>query len=194
LISEHLLFFTDISQLVDVKNKNPAWLKQRRPVTGEMPVAFELENLGIEFIDIWDFLSPEDIKKNQNKARNLAKNWTHEFLTSCESKDLGITDTTQEDLVYPFEAALNATTAYGRLLKVHAIEKISVYLLPSIALIRTGPRPTSRPAGSVAQAILIYMAEQQNIKIDCLAPPLPICRNRKFFLSNIINAISKFNR
>lgn len=190
LISEHLLFFTDISQLVDVKTKNPALLKQRRLVTGEMSVAFELENLGIEFIDIWNFLSPEDIEKNKNKARKLAENWVHEYLSSCESKDLVVTDTTQEDLVYPFEAALNAITAYGRLFNEYAIEKISVYLLPSIALIRTGPRPTSRAAGSVALAVLVYMAEKRNIKIDRLAPPLPICDVRKISLSNVINSFS----
>ena len=44
-----------------------------RPITGDMVVAFELEKLGIDFIDEWDFLQPDEIEKTKKPRMYFPK-------------------------------------------------------------------------------------------------------------------------
>jgi hypothetical protein len=59
------LFLTNISHLKNVLLFTPYMLKNMQPVTNDMTVAFELERLGIKYIDEWDFLKPDDIENNK---------------------------------------------------------------------------------------------------------------------------------
>lgn len=169
-----LLYFSDISQLDYVRASKPDMLKQMRPVTGDMVVAFELERLGVDYIDEWDFLKPENIETNKDVAHSLAKNWWDENLASTEYNGFALTDVAQQDLIFSFEASLNARTVYGRLFDTYTVEKIIGFFLPSVAVIRTGPAPTSRAVQSVSQAIMFYMADQRGIMVDKLTSSLAI--------------------
>jgi hypothetical protein len=179
----HLLFFTDISQFHYVQFNSPELFERMMPVTNNMVVAFELERLGIEFIDEWSFLKPDDIEKNRNLAHELSKIWWDEHLASTEYEGFALTDVAQQDLVYAFEASLNARTVYKRLFDTYSVSEISGYFLPLVAVVRTGPAPTSQAVTSVSQAILFYMAEQRGIAVDKLALPSPPSNDRKRKLS-----------
>jgi len=170
----HLLFFTDRSQLEYVKASNPSCLVEMLPITNDIAVAFELERLKIEYIDEWDFLKSEDIESNKDVAHHLAKNWWDEHIVSTEYEGFALTDAAQQDLVYPFEACLNARTVYGRLFDAYVVGKISGYFLPSIAVVRTGPFPVCRALQSVSQAILFYMADQRGIEVERLTSKLAL--------------------
>ncbi len=176
---KNLLYFSDITQLNYVRASNPDLLESMLPITGNMVVAFELERTKIDFIDEWDFLKPEDIETNKDTAHSLAKNWWDENLANTDYGGFALSDAAQQDLVYPFEASLNACTIYKRLFETYSFSKISGYFLPSVAVVRTGPAPTSQAVTSISQAILFYMAEQRGIAIDKLILTSPALDDRK---------------
>jgi len=165
---------SEISHLDFVLAQKPEMLKSMRPITGDMVVAFELERLGIDFIDEWDFLQPDEIEKSKETAHVLSKTWWDENLASTSYEGFSLTHVAQQDLVYPFEACLNARVVYERIFKAHPISKVSGYFLPPVGVVRTGPAPTTRAVSSVAQAILFYIAERQGIPVDKLHSPLPL--------------------
>jgi hypothetical protein len=169
----NLLYFSDFSQFKDVQTNNPAWLKHNLPITGDMTVAFELERLGLDFIYEWNFLSFEDIKINADIAHSLVKSWWAKHLASTQYEGFSLIDAAQQDLIYPFVASLNARTVYGRLFDTYSVGAISGYFLPSVAVVRTGPFPTSKAVQSVSQAILFYMADQRGIQVNHLTVKLP---------------------
>lgn len=169
-----LLYFTDISQVDHIVDNTPELLRQKRPITGDIAVAYELERLGIDFIDEWDFLGSEDIARNCETAHLLSTTWWDEHLASTEYEGFSLSDTAQQDMIYPLEACLNARTAYDRILNSYQIEKISGYFLPPVGVIRTGPIPTNRAVRSVTQAVLFYMAEQRGIPVIKLDSERPL--------------------
>lgn len=175
-----LLYFSDISQLDYVLATKPELLRQMRPITGDMVVSFELERLGIEFIDEWDFLKPEDIEKNREAAHSLSTSWWDEDLASTEYEGFLLSDAAQQDLVYPFlEASLNACVVYKRIISSYPIERLNGYFLPSVAVVRAGPAPTSRAVRSITEAILIFIAEKAKILVVKLNSPHPLSHGRK---------------
>lgn len=169
-----LLYFSDVSQLDYVLDSNPELLHQMRPITGDMVVSFELERLIVDYIDEWSLIEPEEIEKNWNDAYALSTSWWDESLASTKYGIEALTDSAQQDMVYPFQACLNARTAYCRLFREFSIKKISGYFLPNVAIIRTGPAPTSRAVRSVSQAVLIFQAEKRDIPVEKLNSPYPL--------------------
>jgi len=176
-----LLYFSDISQLDYVVANTPDLLRQIRPITGEFVVSYELERLGIEFIDEWDFLGPDDIKRNWETAHLLSRTWRDEQLASTEYEGFSLTGAAQQDMVYSFEACLNARTVYDRIFRSYSVEKISGYFLPLVAVVRTGPAPTGRAVRSVAQSVLFYIAEKHGIHVVELNSGRPLSLGRIAF-------------
>jgi hypothetical protein len=169
-----LLYFSDISQLDYVLESNPKLLQQMRPITGDMVVSYELERMHIDYIDEWDFIEPEEIEANWNTAYLLSKSWWDEGLASTKYGIEALTESVQQDLVYPFQTCLNARTAYDKIFNSFPIKKISGYFLPEVAVIRTGPAPTSRAVQSVSQAVLFFLASQRGIPVDKLYLSRPL--------------------
>lgn len=182
-----LLYFSDISQLDYVRASKPDMLKHMGLITGDMVVAFELERLGIDFIDEWDFITPDEIRANWETAHTLSRTWWDEHLASTEYEGFSLADAAQQDLIYPFEASLNARTVYGRIFSTHPIEKIRGYFLPSVGVVRTGPAPTSRAVRSVTQAILLYLAERHGITVERLNSSLPLSLGSSSYRGRAIN-------
>jgi hypothetical protein len=166
-----LLYFSDVSQLDCMLNSMPELLLNKIPTTGDMQVSYELERLGIEFIDEWDFIEQIEIEENWNKAYILSKKW-------CDNTSLimghELNKYSATELIYPLQACLNARTIYGRLFKRYSIKKISGYFLLNKAVIRTGPAPTSRAVQSVTQAVLFYMADKGKVSIEKLTSSVPL--------------------
>ena len=173
-----LLYFSDISQLDHVLESDPGLLERMRPMTGDMTVSYELERLGIDFIDEWNYLQPEDIERNWNEAYRLSMNWWDGNPEDAEYEGLDLRDAASQDMVYSLEASLNARTAYGRIFDAFEVKRISGYFLPKVAVVRTGPAPTSRAVLSVTQAVLIYMAEGRGIPVEPLESTRPLSQGR----------------
>lgn len=173
-----LLHFTDVSQLDYALAHKPEMLEGKLPVASDMVVAFELEKLGIEFIDVWDFLGPVDIKNNAEAARLLSLNWLKDEFPGEEIGSLILADAAQVEMVWPFEACLNAQTAYGKLFDHYPVEKISGFFHPKVAIIRTGPPPTNPAVYSVAEAVLFYLADKNGIVIEMLEFDMPLVNNK----------------
>lgn len=161
-----LLFFNDISQLLYALDKEPHLFETMRPVTGDIVVASELERLNIPFIDEWDFLEPIDIERNVETAHYLSKNWWDENTSSTAYEGFTLSNCAVQELVYPFEACLNARTVYERIFKNYTIDQISGYFLPSVGVIRTGPAPAHRAVNSVSEAVLFWLADKHNIPYE----------------------------
>ena len=163
-----LLYFSDISQLDNVAVSKLNLINQMRPITGDMAVAFELEQMGVNFINEWDFLKPSDIENNWETAHQLSKTHWEERSESCRYEELDLANIAQQELIYPLWASLNARAVYSEIFKIFTIVGIYGYFLPSIGVIRTGPVPTSRAVRSVTEAILLYTAERQGIPVTRL--------------------------
>lgn len=162
-----LFVLTDVNQIykaISIK------FDDERFLTADMAVAYELERLGIDFTDEWDYLSAEEIQKNRNKANSLASSWDDD-LTDIFFDEFSLTECVKQDLVYPFEAALNASTIYKKIFESFSIQRIRGYFLPPKAVIRTGPAPTSRAVNSVSHSILFYFCDKNCIPLEKLAPP-----------------------
>ena len=169
-----LLYFSNISQLDYVVKSNPRLLKHLCPMTNDFVVSYELERMGIDFIDEWDFLEPNDIKKNWETANSLSKTWLGEQFLNAKYTQFTLSDAAQIDIIYPFQACLNAQTVYYNIFNLYPVEKITGYFLPSLGVIRSGPYPTNRAVSSVTQAVLFYMAEKRGIPIIKLNSGYPL--------------------
>lgn len=159
-----LLYFTDISQVQYVLDKEPQLLETMRPVTGDIVVASELESLDIPFIDEWDFLEPIDIERNFEIANNLGTKWWDENIASTEYEGFALTECAEQDLVWPFEACLNARVVYEKIFRKYQVDHITGYFLPPIGVVRTGPTPTHRAIRSLTQAVLFWVADKYKIQ------------------------------
>lgn len=160
-----LLYLSEISQLDYVLKNNKKLLDKFQPITGEMTISFELERLGINFIDEWDYITPEEIEANWNEANILATTWWNDNNIEIGNETEYILNSAQQEYVYPFQACLNAKTAYIRIFKKFNVDFIHGFFLPSVAVIRTGPAPTSRAVRSVSEGVLIYLAEKKGIPL-----------------------------
>lgn len=177
-----LLYFSDITQLEYVLACQPSLLDRLRPITGDMVVSYELERLGIEFIDEWNYIQTVEIEHNWNEAFRLSKEWWDESLADTKYGAEALAKSVQMDMVYPFQACLNARTVYSTILNTFPIEKIHGFFLPPVAVIRTGPAPTVRCVRSVSESVLFFMAEKRGIVVQKL--------NSKYPLSKKLNSIS----
>lgn len=163
-----LIFLTDVLYLKYIASNSSEMLKIMTPITSNMAVAFELEEMGIEYIDEWNFLKYEDIQNNKNVAHNLAENWWDEALASTNYNGFALADAAKQDLIFFFEASLNARTIYGGLFEAYAVRDIYGHFSPPVPVIRTGPSPASKAAQSVGYAVMFYMAEKRGIAIHHL--------------------------
>jgi hypothetical protein len=170
----NLLYFSDVSQLEYVLEKNSDLIINALPITSDMTVSFELERLGIEFIDEWNFIEPIEIEKNWNEAHSLSYSWWNEEISTTNYKAEPLTKSAQQEMIYPFQACLNARTIYNRIFDKYTIKKISGYFLPNVPVKRTGPIPANRAVQSVSQAVLFYMAENRGISIEKLSSINPM--------------------
>jgi hypothetical protein len=169
-----LLFFTDISQLQYVLDNKPQLLTEMMPITGDIVVAAELERLGYEFIDEWDFLIAEEIESNWKNAKIIAESWLKNIENQSEYEGFYLSDCLSKETIIVFEACLNAITVYKKIFTAYDIKKIKGFFLSPTGVIRHGPAPTERSVRSLSQAILFWFAEKMCIPIVELISEYPL--------------------
>jgi hypothetical protein len=184
-----ILYISEISQLDYIINNKPSLLDQKKLMTGDMVVAFELEKKAINFIDEWDFIKPEEFENNWDLAHKLSNTWWHDKVLSPIYHGFSLCETTQQDMIYPLTACLNARTIYSRIFNEFTIKRIDGYFLPNTAVIRTGPSPTCRSVTSITQSILFYMAEQREIPLIKLESKFPLTKGQMKIKKNIFNSL-----
>lgn len=163
-----LLYLTDISQVKFILENRPQLFKELMPITGDIVVAYELENLKIKFIDEWDYLDPIEIEENWNLAYELSESWLNEININENNNEFYLSKETVQELVLPFEACLNAKTVYNKIFKKYSIEQINGFFLPQVPIIRNGPPPAHRAIRSVVEAVIFWLAEVNQIQITKL--------------------------
>ncbi len=170
-------------------DQKPELLDQMLPVTGDIVVAWELQRLNIPFIDEWSYLEPDDIERSWEAANNLSVHWWDESLASTAYEGFALADAARQELVYPFEACLNARLVYERIFQSMTVDRISGFFLPETGVIRTGPFPTHRAVRSVAQAVLFYAAEKNGIPLTRVDSNSPLSKGtlpkRKISLGSV---------
>ncbi len=161
-----LLYLTDISQVNYIFDNSLDYFEKYTPLSGDLVVSSKLEKLGISFIDEWDYLAKEYINLNWQNSLTLSKKWCKELkIEEIKYNNVLLSKCTQQDFAYSFEAALNARTAYEKILNEFDVTRIFGFFLPDTPVIRTGPAPTHRAVRSVSQSVLFWLAENKNIPI-----------------------------
>lgn len=164
-----LLYITDVSQIKFILENASDLLNRFTPITGDLVVSNELESLGVNFIDEWDYLSPNDIESNWRLSAKLTKCWWEELgIDQIYFENISLSQCASQDLTYSFEAALNARTAYEKIIEAHNVTRIVGFFLENRAVIRTGPYPTHRAVRSISQAVLFWIAKSKNIQVDSM--------------------------
>ena len=186
-----LLYLSNIAQLQDVLDSKSDFIKDWQPITGDMTVAFELEKLGIVYLDERDFLTVDDIKINNDTANILASTWWDEDLARTDYEGAKLATAVQEELVWPFEACLNARTVYGRLFKTFDVTRIYGYFLSPVGISRCHP---VRGVVEVTEATIFYLANQCKIPIEPLSPTTQTVDAKANSISDIFNCRPSFNR
>lgn len=143
-------------------------------VTSSLTVAAELERLGIPFSDELSYLEPDEIAHNLNLAYNLTDHWWNERQADTEFLGFSLAQAARQEWVMPFELCLNASIAYRRLFNAKSVHHIYGFFLPPIAVCRTGPAPAFRPAASVTQAVLLWLAHDAGITVTSLKTSHPL--------------------
>jgi hypothetical protein len=169
-----LLFVNDPSHLDWLAEAPGERLKERVPVTGDLAVADGLERLGIPFLDEWDYLSAEDVRRNWEAAHELGARWWDEGLASTAYGGFTLAEAARFDVVFPFEICLNAATIYGRLLETPSLGALHAFSLPRTPVSRTGPAPLSRASAALAQGVLRWQAWARGRPLHRLTSPRPL--------------------
>ena len=157
-----LLYITDVSQ-VQYFLKNREEFEGYMPITGDISSVFLMQNNLLEFINEWDLLPPTVIEQNWNLANDFSKNWWNEVDFDIPNDVKEYYFATSQDMVYPLEAIFNAKLVYEELFKKFKIEELLGFFLQKQAVLRTGPIPTHRAVRSIAQAILLWIADKNSV-------------------------------
>ena len=90
----HILYLTEMIHLKYIMTNKSSWLRNKIPLSGDMTVAFELESLGLNFIDEWDLINPHEIKKNARSIYgNLFDSYTVDTITGFFKPSVGVVRT-----------------------------------------------------------------------------------------------------
>jgi hypothetical protein len=149
-----------------IMTNKSSWLRNKIPLSGDMTVAFELERLGLNFIDEWDLINPHEIKKNCDDSYSLVKKWWGDDSDTIKYEDFSLGEAAEIDLSYSFQCSLNARSIYGNLFDSYPVDTITGFFKPSVGVVRT-----SFSTRSVSQSILFYMAKDRGVKIKNITLP-----------------------
>lgn len=132
--------------------------------TGDMTTAWELERLGVPFLDEHDVITGEERLANWEAAgRVAARGWGEHAVGDADG--LPLLDAARGELRLPVELCLDAVTVYRRLLADHAVRHAHVFFLPPAAICRTQPAPGIWAATSLSQAVLRREAEHAGVSV-----------------------------
>jgi hypothetical protein len=169
-----LIYLTNVNQLKLIVDEDHNCITNKLPITGDLTVSYELEKMGVEFINEWDNITPLEIEHNFELASTLSESWWQELGLEEYSE---LFQFTSADMYYPINACLNASTVYDRILFKHKVTKISGYFSPEIGIMSNGPAPVSQAVQSIVEAVLFWKSQTLGIKIEKL--PWLVSKNKK---------------
>ncbi len=137
--------------------------------TRDLALAEELESNGSPFQDEWELLSPEEIRANRLEAQQLARSWWPDGADSARWRGISLAEMASQELAFPFEAALNATSIFSKLLPAN-FRVVSAFGGSPTPILRTAP-PVAVGSDSVACAILRFWTERQGLTFEDLGEP-----------------------
>jgi hypothetical protein len=159
-----IIYLTDVSQLNDFYS-NSYFRESYIPLTGDIAVTYDFIKKDVYFLNEWDFISNDEIKINFDRAYDFSREWWKELSGYVSNSEDYYFSSTQQDMVYSFEAAFNAQSIYTSLFLKHEITEIHGYFLKEQAVIRTGPNPTHKAVRSIAQSILFWICNKHSIPV-----------------------------
>jgi hypothetical protein len=168
-----LLLLRDISQLEDLDRVSPECNERCTLVTGDLAVAAELERRGIPFVEEWSYVDANDLTYNWDEAHHLAAAWWDPRWGQLELGDLSLPSMTLQDMVYPFEACLNAELIYRRLFAALDVSGVRSCPAEDVAFCRTGPAPGYAASASIASAVMRWFADTAGVPFLNLKPNRP---------------------
>jgi len=169
-----LLFISDLSQLEFARKTILKKNSLIHVVTSNMRVASELEKHNISFSDELSYIEPDEIAHNLKLSYKLTDDWWDEQRAETEFLGIKLSKAAGQEWAMPFELCLNAKIAYQRLIADESPSKIYSFLMPPIAMSRTGPAPAFRPAASITRAVLSWVAKDADIPIINLKTNIPL--------------------
>ncbi len=169
-----LVILSDLSQVPTILS----WSRERRAtscfLTSSPAVAAELGQLGLQALNALDLLSPDELDSNALLAQELGERWWPWTWGEPRLLGLPLAALAKQEFALPFELALNARLAFGRLLENNEYRQITGFFRPPMGMCRTGPAPAFRPAQSITQGVLLWLAQCEGIPVAGLTTRRPL--------------------
>lgn len=134
--------------------------------TCDVEVGFYFDARGIKYINGWDLIDAADIERNWNLAHLLSENWLSEVVEFEEVLGFNPLTCAQQDLVYPFESALNAITIFNNLINKYEIKNFEGVCNKIVPMLRTGPSPGFISSNSIAEAVFHHICLTKKINFS----------------------------
>lgn len=164
------------------------------PMTYDIGIIWALEHEKIYHINLWDLISPTDLHCNSISAFDLSRNWWVYFNLNLDFDVIKYLEASQQEFIYPFEAALNASFIFNALIEKVKFDSIIFFDLERIPILRTGPTPVMNLLASVSQSIFLYLCHKRNITyiiVDNWSIKSKISSNSSFF--NFAKNVNNFS-
>ncbi len=158
------VFVTNFDQFRVLERNYPHLLRNGYVVTMDMAVAIELERRGLPFLEIWDYLSRDDIAEAKQSAWHLTNSWFRPFADALMYRGVNLAEIMKGDLLYFFREALCSKIVVSNILSAQR---------PRYAALFTSlQRPRFWDHGSdVFEAVALWMLESNQVAVTPLASP-----------------------
>ena len=150
-----------------------AWLKynnehlpQHLYFTCDIEVAFYFDTYGVKYINGWDLIDPADIERNWNLAHLLSEHWLSGDVRFEEILGFNPLTCAQQDMVYPFESALNAKIIFNNLINKYEITNFNGVCNKAVPMLRTGPLPGFISSNAIAEAVFHHICSKREIEFS----------------------------
>lgn len=179
----NLFFISDAAVLkFFLENEGPLDSK-RIFFSWDTEVCFYLQEHNFQYINGWDLIGKDEIIENWELAHLLASSWLDGGKRLNRFIDINSYSCAEQDLVYPFQAALNADKIFKALVNTYQVKGLSGIANMPVAVIRTGPSPAHIATNSVAEAVFLYNCDKNGISVSLvrrsITLPNPVPTNYK---------------
>ncbi len=129
------------------------------PIVCDLNVIHLLERDKIEYINIWDFISNDEIQLNWKLSNELPRAWG-EFNIEDELKY-----SVCGDLFYSIQTALNTSTIFKKIFTQNEIEIILLFEKSKIGVLRGGPNPMNSYLVGISNSVIKYISKSYNVEV-----------------------------
>ena len=119
--------------------EHPGYSPDAVVVTPSLLLADALEREGRPFLEIWDFLTSDDIRMAHNECKRLAASWWRPYFSDLLHQGVDIGHAVQNDMWFFFIEALVSERIFSRILKQHAPESVLFFPQEGVPKFWEGP-------------------------------------------------------